>query len=134
MDYADMLKKAREEMPDVVSERERFEIPKVKGHLAGNKTVIINLRQVAETLRRPIDHLFKYLLKELAAPGTLGKTATFGAKVPASKVNEKIRKYAGELVFCSVCGKADTEFKREGNMVHIRCHACGASYPVKTKL
>lgn len=134
MDYEEMLKKAREDMPSAVSERERFEIPKVKGHVEGNKTIIINMTQIADTLRRPTPHLFKYLLKELATPGTLKRSAMFGAKIPASKINEKIKKYASELVLCKECGKSDTELKTEVNTVLLKCQACGAHYAVKTRL
>ncbi len=129
-----MLEKAQEEMPSSVQERERFEIPKIKGHMEGNKTILVNLRKIAETLRRPPAHLFKYLLKELATPGLLrGGNAVFGTKLPASKINDKIHKYATELVLCRECGKADTKFV-EDEAVYVSCQACGAKYQVKTHL
>ena len=93
MDYKEMLKKAREEMPESVFESERFEIPKAKGHLQGNKTVISNFHSIADVLGRTTEHMLKYLLKELATPGTLTRSSLIlGAKVPASRINEKIRK------------------------------------------
>ncbi len=130
-----MLKKAQNEMPSSVHERERFEIPKVKGHLQGNKTIISNLNQIAETLKRPIQHLFKYLLKELATPGAykIGR-AIFGAKISASKINDKIKKYAEEVVLCKQCGKPETQLTKENDLVYLKCQACGTNYVVKTKL
>ena len=71
MDYETMLKKAREQLPESVFERERFEIPKVRGHLEGNKTVISNFPQLASSLRRPVEHLLKFLFKELSTPRNL---------------------------------------------------------------
>lgn len=130
-----MLKKATEEMPDSVHERERFEIPKVKGHLEGNKTILSNLKQIGDLLKRPADHLFKYLLKEIAAPGVLKEgRAVIGTKASASKINEKIRKYAEELVLCKQCGKPETTLKKDGNFVKLTCQACGTNYIVKTKI
>ena len=130
-----MLDKALEEMPSAVHERERFTVPKVKGHLQGNKVIISNLNSISETLRRPIDHLFKFLLRELATPGVIkGNRAVFGAKISASKINEKIRKYAEEFVLCKKCGKPDTKLAKEGEGVFLTCQACAEKYLVKTRV
>lgn len=135
MDYAAMLSKAQEEMPDSVQERERYEIPKVKGHLEGNKTIISNLRQIAQKLRRDDDQLFRFLLKELAAPGARqGSRYVFGAKISASKINSKVKKYASEFVLCKECGKPETDMAKDGNVVYVQCRACNSKYPVKVRL
>lgn len=135
MDYEQLLKRARERLPASVFEKERFEIPKVKGHVEGNKTVISNFTQIANVLRRPVDHLLKYTLKELAAPGELrGGFLLLGSKLAASRVNEKIKQYAHEFVLCPDCGKPDTEIKREGEFSFIKCSACGSKHPVKSKI
>jgi translation initiation factor 2 subunit 2 len=132
MEYKDMLKKARSEMPESVFQSERFEIPKVAGHLQGNRTVVSNFFQIADTLGRSPEHLLKYVLKELATPGTMNNVGLIlGAKVPASRVNEKIRKYATEYVLCPDCGKPDTKIIKEGDLSYIRCQACGSKHQVK---
>lgn len=136
MEYGDMLKRAREKMPQSVFEKERFEIPKVRGHLEGNKTIITNFQQVASGLRRPWDHLLKYILKELATPGELMRNGLLimGSKVPASRINDKIRQYALEFVLCYDCGKPDTEIVKDGDFNFLKCSACGAKHPVKSKI
>lgn len=128
-----MLDKGLDNMPEAVHERERFEIPKVQGRLEGNKTIITNLNQIAETLQRPAEHIFKFLLKELATPGTskFGRVI-FGAKIPSSKINDKIKKYAEEVVICKICGKPDTKLVKENDIVYLKCHACAEKYAVKT--
>lgn len=135
MDYEEMLKKGMENMPESVHERERFEIPKVQGRLEGNKTIITNINQISEILRRSADHIFRFLLKELATPGTFqhGKVI-FGTKVSSQKINDKIKKYAEEVVICKVCGKPDTKLVEENGVVYLKCHACAEKYPVKTRL
>ena len=40
MNYEDMLKSAREKLPEPVKGTERFEIPNVRGQIEGNKTII----------------------------------------------------------------------------------------------
>ncbi|MFC1741276.1 translation initiation factor IF-2 subunit beta [Nanoarchaeota archaeon] len=133
MDYSKMLKKARSEMPESVFESERFEIPKVKGHIQGNKTVISNFFIITDALRRPPEHVLKYILKELATPGNLTRSALMlGAKVPASRINEKIRKYASEYVLCPDCGKPDTKILSEGELSFMKCQACGSKHQVKS--
>jgi translation initiation factor 2 subunit 2 len=132
MGYEEMLKKGRKELPESVFNIERFEIPKVTGHLQGNKTVISNFHQIADTLGRSPEHLLKYVLKELATPGHLTRNLLLlGAKVPASRINEKIRKYATEFVLCPACGKPDTKLIKEGELSFLRCNACGSKHSVK---
>jgi len=136
MDYKELLTRARDNLPESVFEKERFEIPKVKGHFEGNKTVISNFNQIAQTLRRGADHLLKFILRELATPGEIKKSGllVLGARVPASRINDKIRQYAYEFVLCPVCSKPDTELIKEGDFTFLKCTACGAKKPVKSKV
>jgi translation initiation factor 2 subunit 2 len=135
MQYETLLKKARKELPQAVFEKARFEIPKAKGHIQGNRTVISNFHQIADILNRPVQHLLKYILKELATPGNLKRSAVIlGTKIAASRVNEKIKKYAEEFVLCPECGKSDTKLEKEGDFLFMKCTACGAKKPVKAKI
>ncbi len=130
-----MLDKGREALPQSVFEKERFEIPNVRGHIEGNKTVISNFHQIATTLRRPEDQLFKFLLKELAAPGVIkNHQAVLGTKIAASKINDKIRQYANEFVLCHECGKPDTKTEKEGTVTFLRCTACGARQAIRGRI
>ena len=127
-----MLKKARNEMPESVFESERFAIPKVTGHIQGNKTIVSNFHQIVNVLGRNPEHVLKYILKERATPGKLTRTSLiFGAKVPASRINEKIKKYASEYVLCRDCGKPDTKIIKDGELSFLKCQACGAKHQVK---
>jgi translation initiation factor 2 subunit 2 len=135
MDYDALLARARTKMPESVLVKERFELPKVVGRLEGTKTVITNLVQIAALLRRPIEQLVKYLLKELATPGIMkGPLFMLGAKIPASRINDKIRQYAEEFVFCQKCGKPDTDIRKEGGFNVLVCSVCGERRPVKSKI
>jgi len=136
MDYKKLLDKAKKEMPESVQEKERFEIPQVKGHIQGSKTIISNLQQIASQIHRPIEHLLKYLLKELATPGEIKKngSAIFGRKISSSNFNSKIKQYADNFVFCKDCGKPDTEFVKESNTLFMKCMVCGAKHQIKSKI
>ncbi|MBI4144278.1 translation initiation factor IF-2 subunit beta [Candidatus Woesearchaeota archaeon] len=135
MEYEQLLERARKNMPKEVFERQRFEIPKLTGHLEGNKTILTNFIQIATTLRRPPEHLLKYALKELATPGEIkNERVIIGSKVPASRINEKIRQYANEFVLCPKCGKPDTDILKEADFAIMKCSACGTRTHVKSKI
>ncbi len=135
-DYKDILENVRKNLPEVVFLKERFEIPKALGHIQGNRTIISNFLQIASNLRRDVDHLLKYVLKELATPGEIKKSGALilGTKVPASRINEKIRQYANEFVLCFECGKPDTTIVKEDKLTYMKCTACGAKNIVKAKI
>ena len=135
-EYKKILEEVRKNLPEVVFIRERFEVPKVLGHIQGNRTVISNFLQIASALRRDVQHLLKYVLKELATPGEIKKSGALilGTKVPASRINDKIRQYANEFVLCFECGKPDTQIVKEEGLSYIKCTACGAKNIVKAKI
>src|SRR3989344_6700036 len=130
--YEELLAKAQDELPERGLGSDRFSIENVKGHLEGNKTVLVNLKKIAKDLRREPDHLLKYLLRELATPGKYaGERAIFGTKVAAAIINKKIKKYASEFLYCSECSKPDTSLEEEKEAVYLKCSACGTRKPVK---
>ena len=133
--YEQLLEKAQGELPELSVGGERFTIEKVRGHLEGNKTVIVNLKPIAKGLGREESHLLKYLLRELATPGKMVQDRViFGSKVSATLINKKIKKYASEFVYCSECGKPDTKLVEEKEATFLRCLACGVKKPVKSLL
>ncbi|MBU1103944.1 MAG: translation initiation factor IF-2 subunit beta [Nanoarchaeota archaeon] len=130
-----MLKRARDKLPERALKSERFEIPKVTGHLQGNKTVVTNFTAIANTLRREPEHLLKYLQRELATPAQIdGPRLVLGRKLNSVLINSKIEQYAKSFVLCPQCGKPDTEMKREEGFLILKCTACGAKYPIKAKI
>ena len=64
--YEELLKEAYNEVKIVETGGERFEIPKVEGQISGRNTIITNIAKIASYLRRPLEHLAKFLQKELA--------------------------------------------------------------------
>jgi putative translation initiation factor aIF-2 beta subunit len=130
MDYKKLLEKAKKESPKLSEDKGRFEIPLAKGHIQGTKTIITNLQQIADQLDRPIEHILKYLQKELATPAEIKENGSLilNRKISSEEFNLKVKKYADDFVFCKECKKPDTKFKREGDLVSIQCMVCGAKY------
>ena len=135
MEYEQLLERAREKLPETAAGNSRFEVPKVRGHIQGNKTIISNFSQIANDIGRPIEHFLKYILKELATPGEIKPTALIiGTKISASRINEKIEQYVREFVLCPECKKPDTKLIKEDKISFIKCAACGARHTIKIKL
>ncbi len=133
--YESLLKRAQELLPQKSTAAERLEVPKVLGHIQGNRTVVSNFHNIADVIRRPVDHFLKYILKELATSGELSKSALIlGTKVPASRINEKIQQYLKDFVICPECKRPDTKLEREDNVTFIKCSACGARHAVKVRI
>ena len=133
--YEKLLDKAYKEVKVVGASSERFELPKVQGNVTGNNTFITNVAQIADYLRRPQEHLAKFLQKELAVSARIdSQRLILKTKLNSAKVNEKIEKYAKEFVLCPVCGKPDTEIVSAKGVKSKHCLACGAKSPIKYNL
>ena len=130
-----MLERGKKLLPETVTASERFTVPKVTGHLEGNKTVISNFFQICNTLGRTPEHLLKYISRETAAKGELKRQLlVFNTKIPSSKINEKIETYVDSFVLCKECGKPDTKLYKEGVITFMKCQACGARHSVLSKI
>src|SRR3989338_8445239 len=118
MDYEQLLKKAKENLPEVSVSKERFEMPKVSGHVEGAKTIVNNFAAIVKTLNRDSEQLLKYLQKELATPAYIdGQRLILGRKINADFINQKIEQFAKDFVLCKECGKPDTKIIKEDRFV-----------------
>lgn len=134
-DYDSLLKRAKEKIPEIMSDGERFQLPEASVIHEGRTTIIRNFAEITAAMQRDRTHLFKFLLRELGTSGDLADTrAIFQGVVPEAQINEKIRTYLEKYVICGVCGRPDTELIKEGRTTQLRCHACGAILPVKTAI
>ena len=130
-----MLKKAKEKLPKVQSKSERFEVPKVKGHVEGNKTIIVNMYTIIDLIARKAEHVLKYLQRELATAAYFeGKRLVFGRKLASKMINEKLKKYVEIFVLCSECSKPDTKLLVEEGKQIKKCMACGHKSGVAAKI
>ncbi len=112
--YEELLSEAYQKVKPIEYGKERFEIPKIQGHIEGNKTILTNLSQIASVLRRKPEHILKFLLKELATSGKIKyNRVILQRKIPSAKINEKLQQYTNEFVLCKECKKPDTEIIKE---------------------
>jgi translation initiation factor 2 subunit 2 len=126
-DYEKLLEEAYTSIKPVESKIDRFEIPRVEGHIEGVKTIITNFKQICSYIRREPEHVLKFLLKELATPGVIkGDRLILTRKISSSLINEKIKLYVETYVICKECKKPDTEIQKEDGFNFMHCLACGA--------
>ena len=131
--YDDLLKSARKQLPAVVYTSERFEVPKIRGDIQGNHTIINNFKQVADYIRREPGHLLKYLAGELATQAKLeGTRADFTGRFTSEEINRRIGDYVNIFVKCNACGKPDTKLVKQDRLTVMTCMACGSSKPVRS--
>ncbi|MDY6771556.1 MAG: translation initiation factor IF-2 subunit beta [Candidatus Nanohaloarchaea archaeon] len=127
MDYEDMLDEGRDEIPEDVFEEERFEVPQADTTKRGNRTVITNFSDIADTLNREEKHFSKYLLGELGTSGHVdGKELVLQGKFRRGLINSKIEDYTEMYVICDECNRPDTSIRKEKGVMMMKCEACGA--------
>lgn len=133
--YEQLLDEAYKKVKVVEGNKDRFDIPKVIGQVSGKNTIISNIAEIASYLRRPIDHISKFLQKELAASGKIDNDRLIlNTKLNSQKVNDKIQEYSKEFVICPECKKPDTEIIIEKGIKLKHCLACGAKSPIKNRV
>lgn len=133
--YEELLERAQSNLPKKTHSKERFEIPKAISRIEGNKTTITNFIQLANAIHREPKHLLKYLQRELATPGNIdNQRLVLGRKINSILINEKIAKYVKEFVLCPDCNRPDTKIIKEERVLILKCTACGAKHPIKSKI
>jgi len=130
-DYEKLLEKAMNKVKKTGSS-ERFEIPQIESIIQGNQTIIRNISQISDKLRREQKHILKYLAKETASPvHSDGQRGIFQSKLQQRILQGKLENYIKEYVICKECKKPDTKLTKDGNITILRCEACGARATVK---
>ncbi|MBI3190534.1 translation initiation factor IF-2 subunit beta [archaeon] len=131
MDYKELLKRAKKNMPQT-EDRGRLEIPAAVVSSTKRQTTIKNFSSIVKTIRREPSHLAKFLFKELATPGTVsGDELLLQSKISSSIISQRINDYINEFVMCKECGKPDTTLVKKDYFVVIKCEACGAQRTLK---
>ncbi len=131
MDYEDLLKRAKKDIPESSNKGERFKPPRLKSFIEGKTTIVQNLKNISKYLNREINHIIKYLSKELATSGNIdGNRVIFTGKFRNKVINAKMKQYIKEYIVCKECGSPDTKIEKENRIKVIHCMACQAIKPL----
>lgn len=132
-DYKELLERARSKLPREKGTGERFEVPRVHSTVIGMRTIVYNLKEIAEALNRDPRHLMKFLTNEMATAGTIEEgRANFQGKFPHDTLERLVNIYTENFVICPVCKRPDTKVVKERRLFFLVCEACGAKSSVKT--
>ena len=132
MDYKEMLKRARSQLPSEILEHKRFEIPKPRSFVTGMRTVLANFKDVCDAFNREPRHVLKFLSGEMATAATIqGPRAIFQGKFGRDTFERLIERYVKEFVVCPICKRPDTKIVKEKRFLFLRCEACGAKSSIR---
>lgn len=131
-DYETLLRRARSQLPEITSKRERLELPKLHYSVVGMRTIIHNFNEIAEVLNRDPQHIMKFLTGELAtAATTQDLRVIFQGKFPRETLEKLLQRYMETFVVCPVCKRPDTKIVKEKRLSFLLCEACGAKSSVR---
>jgi len=130
--YEKLLKRARSQIPEVVSKRERLELPKINLSVIGMRTIAYNFKEIAEALNRDPQHMLKFLTREMATAATMQESRViFQGKFSRETLKRLIQRYMENFVICPVCKRPDTNIVKEKRLSFLVCEACGAKSSVR---
>ncbi len=133
-DYLHLLQKARGALPENVGNKERWALPEPDLIIEGRMTILRNFRDILTAMRRPEDHVTKFLVSQLGTSGAVdGDRMVFTGRVSEANLANRLDDYVGTYVQCSECGAPDTHLEKDGRVQLLKCEACGAHQPIKTR-
>ena len=130
--YEELLKRARSQIPEVASKRERLELPRIVHSVIGMRTIIHNFKEIAEALNRDPRHLLKFLTREMATAATMQESRIiFQGKFSLVTFERLLQRYMEQFVTCPVCKRPDTKIVKEKRLSFLVCEACGAKSSIR---
>jgi translation initiation factor 2 subunit 2 len=131
-DYEALLKRARSQIPEVTSKRERLLLPRLNQAIIGMRTLIFNFKELAQALNREPQHLLKFLSGEMATAASMQESrAIFQGKFRTDTFDRLLQRYIENFVTCPICKSPDTKIVKEKRLSFLVCDACGAKSSVK---
>lgn len=130
--YEDILKRAKDQLPEIRQDEERFTVPRVESNVEGNRTYFRNFKDMVSLLNRTQSHLLKFFTNEVGTSGNIeGSRAVFQGKHSGSQLSKLLNRYVDEYVLCPECGKPDTRFIHQNRVEMMKCDACGSISAVR---
>ncbi len=132
-DYLSLLDRLYSKVPEKAKKQGIQALPELNIFNVGNMTIIKNFGEYCDRLRRDLKVCTKYLLKELAAPGSIENNGqlTIQGKFSSQVINTLMERFIHSYVQCMTCKSIDTVLKMDKKVWIISCLACGAQTPVK---
>lgn len=131
-EYDELLKRARDQVPEGTIKKERLELPRLFVSMVGMRTTIANFKEVTDMLDRDPQHTLKFLTREMATAATYNDgRAIFQGKFPRDTFERLLGRYMEAFIICPVCKRPDTKIVKEKRLSFLLCNACGAKSSIK---
>jgi translation initiation factor 2 subunit 2 len=91
--YEELLERALSQLPQEITRQARFELPEPSSSVMGNRTILYNIKEISDVVRRPREHVLKFLAKELATAGNIvSNQAVFQGKFDNGTIKRLINR------------------------------------------
>mgnify|MGYP000026365458 CR=1 FL=1 len=125
--YEEMLERGLKFVPSEIKVKGSWSVPEPEIIVEGNRTTILNWKQIITVLNRDEKFLLKYLEHRLGTVGwVLKDRAIFQGNYRRYRISKLINLFAKEYVICDVCGSPHTVLIKEKGAWIKKCQACGA--------
>lgn len=119
--------------PDVKDEHYRYKMPrpiiKVEGRGNGIKTVLVNLQEMSEAMKVPLEYPLKYFGSELGAQSkwdAKNEKAIVNGQLDMTTVMQLLTDFIKKFVLCERCHLPETTIHiNKHENIDLKCQACG---------
>jgi len=123
-----------EKNPEMLGNEKKFSLPVIQITKAGTRSVWTNFKDICDLIKRPIDHVYNFFVKELGTEASLGGENQFflKGKYNSNKIETLISKYVKEYVRCPNCKSFDTALNKNNNtrLLMLECNFCNTKRSV----
>jgi translation initiation factor 2 subunit 2 len=131
-EYEALLDRARENIPEDISNRRRWRLPEPQILIEGSNTIFQNFNAVVSMMERDENHVYQFIQNELGTSAARdGPRIRLKGRIPPKRIRKTIVNYVNTYIKCSQCSAPDTVFMKEDRTTLLKCQACGATRPVK---
>eukprot|EP01068_Selenidium_serpulae_P009830 Selendium_serpulae@DN5332_c0_g1_i1.p2 len=139
-EYSELLERVKRDIaihfPKLEASKRYLVKPPQVVRCGTKKIVWVNFEEVCKVLKRDTDHVFQFVLAELAIDGSIagnGQLVLKGRFVQKD-IEKLLRKYIKEYVRCRMCKSPETSLERDPRTrLHtISCSACKSNRSVST--
>ncbi|KAK9234489.1 domain found in IF2B/IF5-domain-containing protein [Lipomyces kononenkoae] len=116
--------------PELAGERgQRYKLPPPSVMREGNKkTIFANLKDIADRMHRPYEHVMQFLFAELGTSGSVDGNSRLVIKgrFQQKQLENVLRRYIMEYVTCKTCKSSSTHLAKENRLYFLVCESCGS--------
>jgi translation initiation factor 2 subunit 2 len=139
--YEEMLSRffviLRENNPDLAGDRTgiKYKIPPPLLARDGNKkSLFSNVKEIADRMHRPTEHVIQFLFAELGTSGSVdgSNRLVIRGRFQQKQIETVLRRYILEYVTCKTCKSVNTKLTKENRLYFLDCNSCGSRRSVSS--